>query len=78
VLQIDRRAVPLEEFVGADGDADEQIARRAAVFARAALPPEGDRLAVVDAGGDGDGELALTADAARAAAALRSWSRADG
>ena len=54
--------------MGLDGDANEQIARRAAVFARAALPPQGDGLAVVDARRDGDGQLLLPPDAPRAAA----------
>ena len=44
----------LEQGVGPDGDADEQVAGGAAVLAGVALAPEGDGLAVVDAGGDGD------------------------
>ena len=40
--------------MGRDGDADDQIAGRAAVAPAVALAPEGDGLAVVDAGGNVD------------------------
>ena len=70
MLQKDRCTVPLEERMGTDGDADEQIAGGTAVAARAALPPEGHGLAVVNAGGNTDGDLALLADTAGTAAVL--------
>src|SRR5699024_1647550 len=45
-------ALPPEQLMGPDGDGDQQVARRAAVLAGVALAPDGDGLAVVDAGGD--------------------------
>ena len=54
--------------MGTHGDADEQVARRTAVFARAALAAQGDRLAVIDARGDVDGDLPLPPHTPAAAA----------
>ena len=50
-LAVDVHAVPLENAVGADGHLNDQISRRTAVLALAALTPQSDALAVVDSGG---------------------------
>ena len=62
--------VPLEDGAGLDADAHDQIAGGTAVLTRVALAPDGDRLALVDAGGDVHLDAALFACHARAAAAL--------
>src|SRR5699024_3999643 len=65
-----RRALPAEQLVGPDGDGDEEVAVLSAVAAGVALAPDGDGLAVVDAGGDGDLDGLAPADLAGAPAVL--------
>ena len=70
LLEQDGGAVALETGVRAHDDGHQQIACRAAVGPRVAAAGLGDGLPVVDAGGDVDLHLVLTADAAHAPAGL--------
>ena len=69
-LAVDVGTVTLEDVVRADSYLNDQISRRAAVLALAALISQSDALAVVDTGRDGDGELAVLPLQSRSAAFL--------